>query len=293
MNYYIDTEFLEGTQKESFPISLFRKNTPNTIDLISIALVSEDNREYYAISKEFNLKEAWNRYDLKETSPAKKYMGFYEEKVYWIRENVLRPIWRELYQKGFGILRQIEIMDGVYDENFTFKSLNFLIQKFGKTNKQIAEEICQFIDARWFEEGNASKGFIYPGGTSIKEVKTTNVEFYAYYADYDWVAFCWLFGKMMDLPTGFPMYCFDLKQILDEKVNKLEWLYLRDIWSNQNMSIHTIGNGDNQEKDRRATFEEKLKRLKELKEFPKQINEHNALDDTRWNKKLHEFLKQL
>jgi hypothetical protein len=56
MKYFIDTEFLEGTQKESFPISLFRKQTPPTIDLISIGIVAEDGREYYAISKDFNLK---------------------------------------------------------------------------------------------------------------------------------------------------------------------------------------------------------------------------------------------
>lgn len=37
-------------------------------------------------------------------------------------------------------------------------------------------------------------------------------EFWAYYADYDWVVFCQLFGTMMDLPDGFPMYCLDLKQ---------------------------------------------------------------------------------
>lgn len=33
MNYYLDCEFLEGTQKEKFPISLFRKETKPTIDL--------------------------------------------------------------------------------------------------------------------------------------------------------------------------------------------------------------------------------------------------------------------
>ncbi len=37
-------------------------------------------------------------------------------------------------------------------------------------------------------------------------------EFWGYYADYDWVALCWLFGTMMDLPKGFPMFCMDLKQ---------------------------------------------------------------------------------
>ena len=41
-------------------------------------------------------------------------------------------------------------------------------------------------------------------------------EFYGYYADYDWVVFCWLFGSMIDLPKEWPMYCKDLKQILDD-----------------------------------------------------------------------------
>lgn len=38
----------------------------------------------------------------------------------------------------------------------------------------------------------------------------------AYYADYDWVAFCQLFGRMVDLPAGYPKYCRDLKQLLDQ-----------------------------------------------------------------------------
>ena len=42
------------------------------------------------------------------------------------------------------------------------------------------------------------------------------LEFWAYYGDYDWVVFCWLFGSMMELPEGYPMYCRDLKQSLDE-----------------------------------------------------------------------------
>lgn len=38
-------------------------------------------------------------------------------------------------------------------------------------------------------------------------------EIWAYYADYDWVAFCQLFGRMVDLPDGFPGWCHDLKQL--------------------------------------------------------------------------------
>lgn len=38
-------------------------------------------------------------------------------------------------------------------------------------------------------------------------------EFWAYYADYDWVVFCQLFGTMMGLPKHFPKFCMDLKQL--------------------------------------------------------------------------------
>jgi len=40
-------------------------------------------------------------------------------------------------------------------------------------------------------------------------------EFWAYYADYDWVVLCQLFGTMMQLPEGWPMYCRDVKQLCD------------------------------------------------------------------------------
>ena len=37
-------------------------------------------------------------------------------------------------------------------------------------------------------------------------------QFWAYYADYDWVVFCQLWGIMINLPEHFPKYCMDLKQ---------------------------------------------------------------------------------
>lgn len=45
------------------------------------------------------------------------------------------------------------------------------------------------------------------------------LQFWAYYADYDWVALCQLFGRMIDLPDGFPMFCMDLKQLSVMKGN--------------------------------------------------------------------------
>lgn len=38
-------------------------------------------------------------------------------------------------------------------------------------------------------------------------------EFWGYYNSYDWVVFCQIFGTMMDLPKGWPMYCKDIKQL--------------------------------------------------------------------------------
>jgi 3'-5' exoribonuclease-like protein len=39
------------------------------------------------------------------------------------------------------------------------------------------------------------------------------IEFWGYYADYDWVVFCWIFGRMVDLPKHFPKFCWDIKQV--------------------------------------------------------------------------------
>ena len=40
-----------------------------------------------------------------------------------------------------------------------------------------------------------------------------NPEVWGYYSDYDWVLFCQLFGRMVDLPNFFPQFCMDLKQL--------------------------------------------------------------------------------
>jgi len=50
----------------------------------------------------------------------------------------------------------------------------------------------------------------------IVEFVGPDPEFWAWYADYDWVALCQLYGTMMDLPDTFPMYCRDFKQWTDE-----------------------------------------------------------------------------
>lgn len=37
-------------------------------------------------------------------------------------------------------------------------------------------------------------------------------EFWSYFGSYDWVLLCQMYGRMIDLPSGWPMFCLDLKQ---------------------------------------------------------------------------------
>lgn len=118
MKYWFDTEFIDDGK---------------TIDLISIGIVSEDHRTYYAETTEYNISKASE----------------------WVKQNV-------------------------------GPQLGYVIPK---SRRLIAAEIITFIG---------------------KE----QPEFWAYYASYDWVALCQLYGTMMEVPPHFPMYCRDLQQMV-------------------------------------------------------------------------------
>ena len=143
MKYFLDTEFIEK---------------PNTIQLISIGIKCEDGRRYYAVSSEYDWRDADD----------------------WVMDNVIVPAY-------------IDLVHG--DTRNVWNARNFHTH-FGKRIWHIKDEILEFV-----------KFPKYPNGKP---------EFWGYYADYDWVVFCWIFGRMIDLPDGFPMYCRDLKQLLDE-----------------------------------------------------------------------------
>lgn len=255
--YYYDTEFLEGTQTKYILGIPFGKTKP-TIDLISIGIVSEDNRELYLISKDFNLKEAWNRYDLKQNQGCGDANNLPPRKVFWIRENVLKPIFIELWQNEKGAkLTNADFNSGI----FNYKHLKSLINKYGKTNEQIAFEVLNFVHG-YSDMGNwlGSSDDYY--NTMCKSNPKEPIQLYGYYSAYDHVALCWLFGKMIDLPTGFPMYTRDLKQELDRI---------------QEFHINRYNAGS----------------LSNFLGYPKETNSHNALSDAKWNKALYEFLNNL
>lgn len=184
MKYYLDTEFIEGFHK---PTLGGKKR--HFIDLISIGLVSEDGREYYAISNEFNKKDADD----------------------WVKKNVISKL-PERYPSFYDSPR-------MRAESMLYRN-----------NTMIANDI---------------QGFVYKGGIGVTH------EFYGYYADYDWVLFCSLFGRMIDLPKEFPMYCRDLKQMMDENGLSKEW---------------------------------------KQENCPDPKDEHNALADAKWNQKLHKAI---
>ena len=72
---------------------------------------------------------------------------------------------------------------------------------------------------------------------------------YGYYSAYDHVVLAQLFGRMVDMPKGMPWFTFDLKQMIEE-------------------DPHRLGN------------------VADL--VPHDGQEHNALVDAKWNKKLYE-----
>lgn len=154
----------------------------------------------------------------------------YKDASDWVKENVIDLLY-------------IYTVHG--DQRNRYDSNNFQ-KAYGKSNKVIAEEIKEFILTPYVDYGNS------------------NHEFYGYYADYDWVLLCSLFGTMMNLPKGFPMFCIDLKQMLDAKISTKE--------------IRSIG------------YKAAVKRIKDNDSYPQQENEHNALADAKWNKKLFDFL---
>lgn len=123
MKYFYDTEFHEDGK---------------TIDLISIGIVAEDGREYYAVNRSAD----WLR--IKRHS--------------WLMDNVVQHL----------------------PNSGTWKP-----------KRQIAQEVKDFLLA------------------------STPPELWAWFCAYDHVVLAQLFGPMIDLPEGIPMYTHDLRALVD------------------------------------------------------------------------------
>lgn len=141
MRYFMDTEFVEAGNE-------------NPIRPISIAIVAEDGREFYAETIQHI------DYLVGDCNP-------------WVVDNVLPHL---QMQSGGG---------------FPFSTIDPTTWLILDHPQYIGDMIVTFTAG------------------------DDDPRFYAWYADYDWVVFCQLFGRMVDLPKGFPMYCRDVKQMAD------------------------------------------------------------------------------
>ena len=147
----------------------------------------------------------------------------YKDANDWVKQNVITPLYASTVHG---------------DARNRFEADNFHYS-YGKSKKQIRIDLLQFF--------GCYLDVHFPRiGTDIPEI-------YGYYSDYDWVLFCSLFGRMIDLPKGFPMYCIDLKQMMDERMLDREW---------------------------------------KRKNCPDPSDEHNALADAIWNMRLYNAIIQ-
>jgi hypothetical protein len=147
---FYDTEFLEDGR---------------TIDLISIGLVAEDGREYYAVSSD----ASWTR--IKEND--------------WLVRNVLPSLPVTARASLDAYLKH-------HPNSHPRPRINLvgpdLTDTRVKPRQVIANEVRDFIQA------------------------TPAPELWAWYAAYDHVVLCQLWGPMVSLPKGVPMFTRDLKQ---------------------------------------------------------------------------------
>lgn len=103
-----------------------------------------------------------------------------------------------------------------------------------KSRRQIRDDILKFTEGTW-------------------------PEFWAWYGAYDHVALCQLFGRMIDLPSKFPMFTRDIKELhkragspqmpkqpeglhnalADARFNIVRYNYLKDILGEEGISMET------------------------------------------------------
>jgi hypothetical protein len=143
MKVYYDTEFIEDGR---------------SIELISIGMVTDDGREYYAVNRD----APWRRIKKHE----------------WLMANVVPYL-----PKGHGDYRLHMPKSWLVDFN----------DERVKTRHRIAEEVQVFLL-----------------GEDRHDVP--DIELWAWYGAYDHVCLAQLWGRMIDLPPGIPMWTNDLRQ---------------------------------------------------------------------------------
>jgi hypothetical protein len=119
----------------------------------------------------------------------------------WVMENVLNPHIGCILLDGSDGFRKFEFKEDV--------------KKYIKTKEQIAADISSLV------------------------LPDSDPEFWANYASYDWVVFCQLFGLMIDLPKGYPMFCHDIQQEI-ERISRNFGLDVDLPFQNEHQKHHAL-----------------------------------------------------
>lgn len=150
MRVFYDTEFLENGR---------------TIDLISIGMVSDDGREYYAVNAAAPM-------DRIRTEP-------------WLMANVVPHL--PLTPESQPALERY-LANSIANHREAWSVELDVTRPAVKEPEEIADGVRDFLQA------------------------IDDVELWAWYAAYDHVVLAQLFGRMIDLPPGIPMWTNDLRQ---------------------------------------------------------------------------------
>lgn len=161
MRYFYDTEFLEDGR---------------TIELISIGIIAEDGREYYAVNA------AVNDRDLEDD------LGKRISRHDWLMENVVPHLPLRIPPARYGTGGRAWMAPAL-DMSSTLVKPKWVI----------ANEVLAFLHADSTERDDN--------------------ELWAWYGAYDHVVLCQLWGRMIDLPSGVPMWTNDLKQEVHRRGN--------------------------------------------------------------------------
>ncbi len=270
--YFISTQHNEYIKQQKCLGIKIGKQIP-TIDMISIGIVSEDykfytyptkilnkslgkvkknikSKEYYAISKDFNIKDAWNNYRI--TGIA--------HKEYWIRDNILKPIFEELMELSLGY------KVGSYADNwFNLKEFTKLIKLYGKSNEQIAEEIKKFVT--WTDVG------------IDKTLNLDKIKVYGYKLNHSMVLLKQLFENKISYPVSSPDIIIDIKQQLTSIKLPLK--------------IIKYGTRDSIDSKIPKAKEYMIYKIEEHPEYPKISDGGTALHRALWIKELYKFAIRL
>lgn len=156
-----------------------------TIELVSIAMVSGDGREMYAISREFNpetlLQNKWMRENVWPNLPVD-------------RSHVHQSAGGKWFPKG-GSCRCMK------DEKGDFQCTH----AYGKLDKDHPDVRSRGQIRRLVSD------FIMASHPKDKDVERDHVQLWAWYGAYDHVVLAQLWGPMINLPHHVPMHTNDLK----------------------------------------------------------------------------------